>query len=70
MLRQKDGELEFCDPSTANPLNPDSEYAKEFDIPDDVLVVEHCYFCGKDLGIRFYYSPNSVWVDKLIEGGE
>ena len=27
------------------------------EIPADVLIVEHCIFCGKDLGIRIYANP-------------
>ena len=28
-----------------------------FDIPADVLVVEHSVFCGKDMGITIYSHP-------------
>lgn len=27
------------------------------DLPDDVLVVEHSYFCGQDCGITIYANP-------------
>ncbi len=26
-------------------------------IPQGAVVVEHCIFCGKDLGLRFYINP-------------
>ena len=29
---------------------------KSFAIPDNVIVAEHCIFCGKDMGVRFYIS--------------
>lgn len=31
---------------------------KEFELPVDVLIVEHTYFCGKDLGITIYAHPS------------
>jgi len=34
-----------------NPFRPQAH--SEFEIPSDILLVEHCIFCGKDLGIRF-----------------
>ena len=30
------------------------------DIPEDVVIVEHCCFCGKDLGIRIYVNPKNL----------
>ena len=69
-LRQVGTKIEKFNPGLSNPLDRKSEYGKEFTIPDDVLIVEHSYFCGHDLGIMFYYSPNSIWVDKLITEGE
>jgi hypothetical protein len=27
------------------------------DVPTDLLIVEHCTFCGKDLGVRVYAHP-------------
>jgi len=26
-------------------------------VPPDALIVEHCYFCGKDMGITIYANP-------------
>ncbi len=39
------------------------------ELPANVLVVEHCYFCGKDLGITIYAHPSYApkW---LAEGGK
>ena len=28
------------------------------DLPENVVVVEHSIFCGKDMGLRFYAHPN------------
>jgi len=39
-------------PTNDNPFQPDAH--AEFDLPDGWLAVEHCIFCGKDLGIRIY----------------
>lgn len=33
-------------------------------IPSGVCVIEHCIFCGKDLGIRIYVNP--VDMTKLL----
>ena len=30
------------------------------EIPVGVVVVEHVFFCGKDLGLRFYVRPENV----------
>jgi hypothetical protein len=35
-------------------------------IPVDVLIVEHSYFCGHDMGIRIYANP--VNAPKLLKG--
>lgn len=34
-------------------------------IPDDVVIVEWCIFCGKDLGLTYYISPNSMFLTNL-----
>ena len=33
---------------------------QEFEIPDNVFVVEHSFFCGHDMGITIYVNPNYV----------
>lgn len=38
-----------------------------FEVPDDVLVVVHSIFCGRDVGITIHYSPNSIFKPRLIE---
>ena len=35
---------------------------KEFKIANNILIVEHSYFCGKDTGITFICSPNSEFI--------
>ena len=46
----------IMEPSTdaTNPYNALAH--KEFDIPPGIGILEHCIFCGKDLGIRLYVS--------------
>jgi hypothetical protein len=34
-------------------------------IPDDVMLVEHRIFCGKDMGITCIVSPTSAFLPKL-----
>lgn len=29
-------------------------------LPTDQVVVEHCIFCGKDMGLRFHVHPDAV----------
>lgn len=38
----------------------------EFDLPKNMLLVEHAFFCGKDMGIRIIAHPNSTMVKKLL----
>lgn len=40
---------------------------QRIEIPDNTIIVENCIFCGKDMGIRFYYSPNSIFKPRMIE---
>lgn len=35
---------------------------KEFDIPDNILIVEHSYFCGNDMGITIICTPTSEFI--------
>lgn len=48
---------EIFSPSTKinNPFNPDAH--KVLDIPENVCIIEHVIFCGKDLGLRFNINP-------------
>lgn len=34
-------------------------------IPDEIILVEHAFFCGKDAGIRCIVSPSCVYLPKL-----
>ena len=36
-----------------NPLE-----GKKVELPENVVVVEHSIFCGKDMGLRFYAHPS------------
>ena len=38
----------------------------EFDIPADVLIVKHSFFCGKDMGIVIEYAPNCIYTPRLL----
>jgi hypothetical protein len=40
--------------------------AESVTLPENVACIEHCYFCGKDLGIRIHVNP--VNVAKLLGG--
>ncbi len=63
------GEILVSDPhhATTNPFNIAAH--KDIDIPEDVVLVEHCIFCGKDLGIRFIVNPNSNLIPKMLGEG-
>lgn len=63
---QIDGAVKVV-PPPADTTNPFTGVAHaEFQIPDYVMVVEHVIFCGKDLGVRFYVSPNSLFLPKML----
>ena len=34
--------------------------APTVEIPRDIAVVEHCRFCGKDMGLRFHVHPDNL----------
>lgn len=38
----------------------DSEPFRVKDLPLNNIIVEHCIFCGKDLGIIIYVNPNNL----------
>ncbi len=38
------------------------------ELPPEVLVVEHTFFCGRDLGIRIYANP--VHAPKWLSSGK
>ena len=62
----QEGDLRMSTPSEAvsNPFNKEAH--TEFDIPKDVALVEHTYFCGHDLGIRVVVHPETILVAKLL----
>ena len=51
------------------PIAPWEEYREglEVDLPTNVVIVKHTYFCGKDLGITVYCHPQLV--SHLLKGG-
>lgn len=52
------------DEATSNPLNKLAHI--EFDIPRNIALVEHVYFCGHDLGIRVVVHPETILIAKLL----
>lgn len=54
-----------------NPFtNPYKDSAHvQFNVPNDIIIIEHIFFCGKDLGINFVVSPNFIYLPKLLEKG-
>ena len=40
---------------------------KRMDLPQEILVVQHTFFCGKDLGCTIYAHP--IWAPKLLPKG-
>jgi hypothetical protein len=61
LLRQCEGQWQWQELTA---LSPWSGQTWSGQIPDDVLIVEHIEFCGKDLGLRYNVSPTS----KFLEG--
>ena len=57
-----DGELAFFPAST--PWDSPFE-GRKMPLPENILVVEHTMFCGKDLGITIYAHP--CWAPRLLE---
>lgn len=68
-LMNFDGEVIPSSSLKFNPLTDPRAHAT-FTIPDDVMVVEHCHFCGQDLGIRFIVSPTSKFLPKILENAK
>jgi hypothetical protein len=52
------------DNSTSNPFKGASH--ADFEIPLNVIMVEHSIFCGKDVGISLIVHPESPLVPKMI----
>lgn len=48
-----------------NPMNDQRAHA-EFKLPDDIMLVEHTIFCGRDCGLSFIVSPNSKFLPKML----
>jgi hypothetical protein len=65
LLKTMDGQVRTISSSDLG-LNVRMPVHQDVKIPDDVMVVEHSYFTGKDMGLRFYVSPNSTFLPKMI----
>ena len=59
-VKRLDNRFEIIDAQNvmANPVR-DGGQTVTFSIPPDAVVVERCYFCGKDMGFTFFVSGNS-----------
>ena len=65
-LKFENGQLKMSSPDAEaqNPLRPKAH--TEFDIPKNVALVEHTYFCGQDIGINIIVHPDSSLLPKLL----
>jgi len=65
---EKNGDtLRLLEPTRAitNPYNDTAH--QEFKIQLNWVVVEHCIFCGHNMGIRLYVNPNNELIPKKLE---
>jgi hypothetical protein len=62
-----DGELRaYASPTGGlNPITEQMAHASTV-IPPDGMVIVHSIFCGKDMGITFIVSPNSLFLPKML----
>jgi len=63
-IKWQDNSWKVAENPFTNPFK--SSAHQEFEIPEDVMIVENTIFCGHDLGIRFIMSPGSVYLPKFI----
>lgn len=68
-VKLEDGKLMMSTPDAVahNPFNKQAHIT--FDIPKNVALVEHIFFCGKDLGIRIVVHPDTILLPKLLPEG-
>ena len=66
-FKLQEGNLKMAKPleAASNPFIKDAHV--KFDIPRDVALVEHVYFCGHDLGIRVVVHPETILIAKLLK---
>lgn len=53
------GEVSPASPHLANPFTPGYK-VPTVEIPPRVCIVEHCIFCGKDMGLRFHVNEEDT----------
>lgn len=41
-------------------------HGTDLTIPDNIILVNHIWFCGSDLGIEILASPNCVFLPKVL----
>jgi len=65
-LKLENGQIKISSPEAEaqNPYNSKAHTA--FDIPKNVALVEHTYFCGQDIGINIIVHPDSSLLPKLL----
>ncbi len=61
----REGKLVSTSADYFNPIT-DSRAHGSFEIPRNVVLVEHCIFCGKDLGITLIFHPESELLPKFL----
>jgi len=54
------GEVSQPNQATNNPMNGAAHAS--FEIPPGFGIIEHCYFCGKDMGITLKIRPDETGV--------
>lgn len=59
------GHLVVREAANFNPIT-DSRAHGSFEIPRNVILVEHSIFCGKDLGITLIVHPQSECLPELL----
>lgn len=66
-VQDENGVLRSVSNPTAhhNPITQ-SEAHQETTIPKNGMIIEHCIFCGKDMGINFILSPDSVFLPLML----
>jgi len=67
VMQELDKDLKVIKPSHLTTVPWNAEAHKTVKIPKSVIFVERVWFCGKDLGLYFIVSPDSLWLPRLIK---